>query len=81
LAGQIPNVYLPIEVHSKLPFQSYLPKPLAEWYLKKLSTVPWKHNGMIGFELARDNLKMIALKQSSSKWKSQSKISLLSNPI
>jgi ubiquinone/menaquinone biosynthesis C-methylase UbiE len=46
LAGQIPNMYFPIELHSKLLFQSYLPKPLAEWYLKKFSTVAWKHNGM-----------------------------------
>jgi SAM-dependent methyltransferase len=46
LAGQIPNMYFPIELHSKLLFQSYLPKPLAEWYLKEFSTVPWKHNGM-----------------------------------
>jgi predicted SAM-dependent methyltransferase len=30
LARQIPNMYFPIEVHSTLPFQSYLPKPLAE---------------------------------------------------
>jgi ubiquinone/menaquinone biosynthesis C-methylase UbiE len=30
LARQISNMYFPIEVHSKLPFQSYLPKPLAE---------------------------------------------------
>jgi hypothetical protein len=57
LAGQIPNVYLPIEVHSKLPFQSYLPKPLAEWYLKKLSTVPWKHNGTNWFRVGPRQLK------------------------
>jgi ubiquinone/menaquinone biosynthesis C-methylase UbiE len=57
LAGQIPNMYFPIEVHSKLPFQSYLPKPLAEWYLKKFSTVPWKHNGMDWFRVGQRQLK------------------------
>lgn len=46
MVGQIPNMYFPIELHSKLPFQSYLPKPLSQWYLKKFSTVPWKDNGM-----------------------------------
>jgi SAM-dependent methyltransferase len=57
LGGQIPNMYFPIEVHSKLPIQSYLPKPLAEWYPKKLSTVPWKHNGMNWFRVGQRQLK------------------------
>jgi SAM-dependent methyltransferase len=57
LAGQIPNMYFPIEVHSKLPFQSYLPRPLAEWYLKKFSTVPWKDNGMNWFRVGPRQLK------------------------
>jgi SAM-dependent methyltransferase len=56
LAGQIPNMYFPIELQSKLPFQSYLPKPLAEQYLKKFSTVPWKHNGMSWYRVGRRQL-------------------------
>ncbi|MDQ3903485.1 MAG: class I SAM-dependent methyltransferase [Thermoproteota archaeon] len=57
LAGQIPNMYFPIEIHSKLLFQSYLPKPLAEWYLKTFSTVPWKHNGMNWFRVGLRQLR------------------------
>jgi ubiquinone/menaquinone biosynthesis C-methylase UbiE len=57
LAGQIPNMYFPIELHSKLPFQSYLPKPLAEWYLKRFSTVPWKDNGMDWYRVGQRQLK------------------------
>ena len=57
LARQIPNMYFPIEVHSKLPFQSYLPKPLAEWHLKKSSTVSWKHNGMNWLRVGQRQLK------------------------
>jgi SAM-dependent methyltransferase len=57
LAGQIPNLYFPIEIHSKLPFQTYLPKPLAEWSLEKFSTVPWKHNGMNWFRVGLRQLK------------------------
>jgi hypothetical protein len=57
MAGQIPNMYLPIEVHGKIPFQSCLPKPLAEWYLKKFSTVPWKRNGRDWFRVGLRQLK------------------------
>ncbi|MDQ3852773.1 MAG: class I SAM-dependent methyltransferase [Thermoproteota archaeon] len=57
VAGQIPNMYFPIELHSKLPFQTYLPKPLAEWYLKKFSTVPWKHKGMNWYRVGQRQLK------------------------
>jgi hypothetical protein len=35
--------------------RSYLPKPLAEQYLK-FSTVPWKHNGMNWFRVGRRQL-------------------------
>jgi SAM-dependent methyltransferase len=55
LAGQIPNMYFPIELHSRLPFQSYMPRPLAEQYLK-FSTVPWKRNGMNWFRVGRRQL-------------------------
>lgn len=32
LIGQIPNMYFPIELHSKLPFQSYLPREVGRRY-------------------------------------------------
>lgn len=32
LIGQIPNMYFPVEPHSKLPLTSYLPRRLAGWY-------------------------------------------------
>lgn len=62
VVGQIPNMYFPVELHSKLPFQSYLPRPLAEWYLKKLSTVPWKHEGMNWFRVGPRQLRSDAFK-------------------
>jgi hypothetical protein len=70
LAGQIPNVYLPIEVHSKLHFNHIC---LNHWQNGILNS-QWFHGntmGWIGFELASEDLKMIALKQVSSKWKSK----------
>jgi hypothetical protein len=39
-----------------------LPKPLAEWYLKKLSTVPWKHDGMNWFRVGPRQLRNDAFK-------------------
>jgi SAM-dependent methyltransferase len=57
LVGQIPNMYFPIEVHSRLLFQQYLPRPLAQWYLTKFSTVPWKDSGMDWFRVGARQLK------------------------
>ena len=35
LVGQLPNMYYPIEPHSMLPFQSYLPTKVGEKYYKR----------------------------------------------
>ena len=42
LLGQIPNMNFPIEPHSLLPLQQYLPKSIAETYFRKFSPVPWR---------------------------------------
>jgi len=34
LIGQIPNMYFPIELHSGLPLQQYLPRQIANGYLR-----------------------------------------------
>ncbi|MHB8565680.1 MAG: class I SAM-dependent methyltransferase [Nitrososphaerales archaeon] len=34
LIGQIPNMYFPIELHSWLPFQSFLPRQIGEFYVR-----------------------------------------------
>ncbi len=57
LVGQIPNMYFPVEVHSRLLFQSYLPRQLAQWYLTKFSKVPWKDSGMNWFRVGKRQLK------------------------
>jgi SAM-dependent methyltransferase len=45
LVGQIPNMYLPIEVHSKLPFQQYLPRSIGNFYCQQFSPEPWRKEG------------------------------------
>jgi SAM-dependent methyltransferase len=61
LVGQIPNMYFPIELHSKLPFQSYLPRAIGGWYLKHFSSVPWKNDGVDWFRVGPRRLKHDAL--------------------
>jgi SAM-dependent methyltransferase len=39
LIGQIPNMYFPIEPHSRLPLTSYMPRKLAVWYHARFSPV------------------------------------------
>lgn len=46
LIGQIPNMYYPIESHSRLPFQSYLPARVGEKYVLRFSKTPWRHVGV-----------------------------------
>jgi len=57
LIGQIPNMYFPIELHSKLPFQSYLPRRAAQWYLKNFSSVAWKDHEVDWFRVGPMQLK------------------------
>src|SRR2546422_3782992 len=57
LVGQIPNMYFPIELHSRLPFQSYLPRSMGQWYLKNFSSVPWKESGMDWFRVGPRHLR------------------------
>ncbi len=33
LVGQVPNMYFPVELHSGLPFQQYLPRKMGDAYL------------------------------------------------
>jgi SAM-dependent methyltransferase len=57
LVGQIPNMYFPIELHSRLPLQSYLPRSMGEWYLKKFSSAPWKMDGMNWYRVGPRHLR------------------------
>ena len=57
LIGQIPNMYFPIEPHSRLPFQSYLPKRLGEWYFKKFSPEAGRPDGVSWFRVGPASLR------------------------
>ncbi len=45
LAGQMPNMNFPIEVHSCLPGQSFLPRRIGDWYVRRFSPMPWRELG------------------------------------
>lgn len=56
LVGQIPNMNFPIEVHSRLPLQQFLPRRMGNWYLKKFSPVSWRNEGMNWYRVGPKNL-------------------------
>lgn len=56
LVGQIPNMNFPIEVHSRLPFQQFLPRRVAEVYLRRFSPVPWRVEGTNWFRVGPGEL-------------------------
>lgn len=61
LIGQIPNMYFPIEPHSRLPLQSYLPPRAGELYFKRFSNVPWKSESVTWYRVGPNQLKKDAL--------------------
>jgi hypothetical protein len=56
LVGQIPNMYLPIEIHSKLPLQQYLPRVIGDSYCRQFSPEPWREKGVDWFRVGPKNL-------------------------
>jgi SAM-dependent methyltransferase len=61
LVGQIPNMNFPIELHSRLPFQQYLPRSAANGYLRVCSPVSWRVEGTNWFRVGPGVLRNEAL--------------------
>ena len=57
LIGQFPNMFYPIESHSRLPLQSYLPASVGAKYYQRFAKVPWKHVGVNWFRVGPRSLK------------------------
>jgi len=52
LLCQIPNMYFPIEFHSLLPLQQFLPRAIGDPYARILALTPWPHKlGMDWFRI------------------------------
>jgi SAM-dependent methyltransferase len=62
LIGQIPNMYFPIEPHSRLLLQSYLPSQVGEKYFRRFAKVPWRHYGVSWHRVGPRRLKTDARK-------------------
>ncbi len=57
LVGQMPNMYYPIESHSMLPFQSYLPAELGRRYFHRFKAREWKEGDVDWFRVGPRQLK------------------------
>lgn len=57
LVGQMPNMYYPIESHSMLPFQSYLPPKLGQKYFQRFKAREWKGGDVDWFRVGPRQLK------------------------
>jgi|HubBroStandDraft_1064217.scaffolds.fasta_scaffold00229_40 SAM-dependent methyltransferase len=57
LVGQMPNMRFPIELHSRLPLQQFLPRATGDAYLRVCSPVPWRTNGMDWFRVGPQTLR------------------------
>jgi SAM-dependent methyltransferase len=57
LIGQIPNMYFPIEPHSRLPLQQFLPRSAADRYLRLFSPVPWRVDGTNWYRVGPETLR------------------------
>jgi SAM-dependent methyltransferase len=57
LVGQIPNMNFPVEVHSRLPGPQFLPRKLADRYIRWLSPVPWRDRGADWYRVSPNTLR------------------------
>jgi ubiquinone/menaquinone biosynthesis C-methylase UbiE len=57
LIGQFPNMYYPIESHSRLLFQAYLPARVGSKYYHRFAKVPWRHLPVDWFRVGPKQLK------------------------
>jgi SAM-dependent methyltransferase len=51
LVGEMPNMYFPIETHSALPIQQFLPRRLGDAYVKAFDNVMMRKGGMFWFRV------------------------------
>lgn len=57
LVGQIPNMNFPIELHSRLPLPQFLPRSVAERYVRRFSPTPWRARGVDWFKVGTRTLR------------------------
>jgi SAM-dependent methyltransferase len=57
LIGQMPNMYYPIEPHSMLPLQSYLPAKVGEMYFWRFKKREWKGGAVDWYRVGPRQLK------------------------
>jgi SAM-dependent methyltransferase len=60
LVGQIPNMNFPIELHSRLPLPQFLPRGAGEGYVRALSPVPWRVEGVTWYRVGPAALRQVA---------------------
>jgi SAM-dependent methyltransferase len=60
LVGQIPNMNFPIELHSRLPLPQFLPRAAGEGYVRALSPVPWRVEGLTWYRVGPTALRQVA---------------------
>jgi SAM-dependent methyltransferase len=51
LVGEMPNMYFPIETHSALPIQQFLPRRLGDAYVRAFDNVMMPKGGMFWFRV------------------------------